>query len=74
MPPLGSLAIQSPTPTYTVHVSPTTCHDLSLFKGAFIRHERAADLLKTLVRSYEGIPKTRRLNNDANESYDCSIS
>lgn len=33
-PPLGSLAIQAPSLTpQLVHVSPTTCHNLSLFKG-----------------------------------------
>lgn len=32
-PQLGSLAIQAPTHPQIVHVSPSTCHDLSLFKG-----------------------------------------
>lgn len=33
-PPLGSLAIQAPSlAPKTVHVSPATCHELSLFKG-----------------------------------------
>ncbi|THH20309.1 hypothetical protein EW146_g1010 [Bondarzewia mesenterica] len=33
-PPLGSLALQAPSLTpQIVHVSPSTCHDLSLFKG-----------------------------------------
>ena len=34
-PQLGSLAIQAPSLTpKTVHVSPSTCHDVSAFKGA----------------------------------------
>lgn len=33
-PPLGSLAVQAPSLTpQLVHVSPATCHNLSLFKG-----------------------------------------
>ena len=32
-PPLGSLAIQAPVPTQTVHVTASTCHNISLFKG-----------------------------------------
>lgn len=35
MPALGSLAIQSPSQSsQVVHVSPATCHNLSLFKGS----------------------------------------
>ena len=35
-PPLGSLAIQAPSLTpQLVHVSPATCHNLSLFKGEY---------------------------------------
>src|SRR6267154_1018170 len=35
-PPLGSLAVQSPSSqsSQLVHVSPATCHNLSLFKGS----------------------------------------
>ncbi|OJT10158.1 hypothetical protein TRAPUB_13263 [Trametes pubescens] len=37
-PQLGSLAIQAPTLTpRTVHVTPSTCRDISVFKGAFRR-------------------------------------
>jgi hypothetical protein len=32
-PPLGSLAIQTPVPTQTIHVTASTCHNISLFKG-----------------------------------------
>jgi len=32
-PPLGSLAIQAPVPTQTVHVTASTCDNISLFKG-----------------------------------------
>ena len=32
-PPLGSLAVQAPVPTQTVHVTASTCHNISLFKG-----------------------------------------
>ena len=36
VPPLGSLAVQSPSQSsQVVHVSPATCHNLSLFKGSF---------------------------------------
>ena len=35
-PQLGSLAIQAPSLTpKTVHVTPSTCHDISVFKGGF---------------------------------------
>ncbi len=35
-PELGSLAIQAPSlAPQTVHVSPSTCHDLSVFKGTY---------------------------------------
>jgi hypothetical protein len=38
-PPLGSLAVQAPSLTpQLVHVSPATCHNLSLFKGSRYKH------------------------------------
>ena len=33
-PLLGSLAIQAPPSPQTIRVSPSTCHNLSVFKGA----------------------------------------
>jgi len=42
-PALGSLAIQVPAPTHTVHVSPTTCHDLSLFKDLMREYRKLDD-------------------------------
>lgn len=41
-PQLGSLAIQAPTLTpKTVHVSSSTCHDVSAFKGGFYQRRRS---------------------------------
>ena len=56
-PQLGSLAVQAPSATpQVVHVSPSTCHDLSLFKGRLHRTyicQHAADALtKELLKEY----------------------
>lgn len=41
-PQLGSLAIHGPSQnSQTVHVSPSTCRDLSLFKGEFYLDARS---------------------------------
>ncbi|GBE79627.1 caffeine-induced death protein 2-domain-containing protein [Sparassis latifolia] len=45
-PPLGSLAVQAPSLTpKIVHVSPTTCHDLSLFKDLLREYRKLDDLI-----------------------------
>ncbi|KAF9491042.1 hypothetical protein BDN71DRAFT_1399049 [Pleurotus eryngii] len=45
-PLLGSLAMQAPSQTpQTVHVSPSTCHDLSLFKELLREYRRLDDLI-----------------------------
>lgn len=61
-PLLGSLAVQAPSLTpQIVRVSPSTCQDLSLFKGAFVQKHtpRAIRWLILGVRSPEGVQKTR---------------
>lgn len=48
-PQLGSLAIQAPTLTpRTVHVTPSTCRDISVFKGGF-RRRCSATVLPALT-------------------------
>ncbi|EMD40825.1 hypothetical protein CERSUDRAFT_111409 [Gelatoporia subvermispora B] len=45
-PRLGSLAVQAPSMTpKTVHVSSTTCHDLSLFKDLLKEYRRLDDTI-----------------------------
>ncbi|KAF8138294.1 caffeine-induced death protein 2-domain-containing protein [Boletus edulis] len=45
-PPLGSLAIQAPSLTpQLVHVSPATCHNLSLFKDLLKEYRRLDDTI-----------------------------
>ncbi|KAI9574847.1 caffeine-induced death protein 2-domain-containing protein [Boletus coccyginus] len=45
-PPLGSLAIQAPSlAPQLVHVSPGTCHDLSLFKDLLREYRRLDDTI-----------------------------
>ncbi|KAF5364291.1 hypothetical protein D9756_000635 [Leucocoprinus leucothites] len=45
-PPLGSLALQGPSPhLQTVHVSPSTCQDLSLFKDILREYRRLDDTI-----------------------------
>jgi len=45
-PPLGSLAVQAPSLTpQIVHVSPTTCHNLSLFKDLLREYRRLDDTI-----------------------------
>ncbi|PCH41161.1 hypothetical protein WOLCODRAFT_137225 [Wolfiporia cocos MD-104 SS10] len=45
-PPLGSLALQAPSLTpKTVHVNPSTCHDLSLFKDLLKEYRRLDDTI-----------------------------
>ncbi|KAF9462637.1 caffeine-induced death protein 2-domain-containing protein [Collybia nuda] len=45
-PQLGSLAIQEPVnPPQVVHVSPATCHDLSLFKDILKEYRRLDDTI-----------------------------
>ncbi|KAI0921753.1 hypothetical protein AcW1_004360 [Taiwanofungus camphoratus] len=45
-PPLGSLAIQAPSlAPKTVHVSPATCHELSLFKDLLKEYRRLDDTI-----------------------------
>jgi hypothetical protein len=46
-PPLGSLAIQAPVPTQTVHVTASTCHNVSLFKGLSCGYCAQATVLST---------------------------
>ncbi|KAH9977719.1 caffeine-induced death protein 2-domain-containing protein [Lactifluus volemus] len=44
IPPLGSLAVQSPPQTsQLVHVSPSTCHNLSLFKELLREYRKLDD-------------------------------
>ena len=70
-PVLGSLAIQAPTPTHTVHVSPQTCHNISLFKGPvclrsktrYLASYKSADLMKEYRKLDDSI--TMRLNRTA---------
>ncbi|KAJ3563848.1 hypothetical protein NP233_g8676 [Leucocoprinus birnbaumii] len=46
IPPLGSLALQGPSPhLQTVHVSPSTCYDLSLFKEILREYRRLDDTI-----------------------------
>lgn len=44
-PSLGSLAIQAPQSPQVVHVSPSTCHDLSLFKEILREYRRLDDTI-----------------------------
>jgi len=45
-PPLGSLAVQAPSLTpQVVHVSPATCHNLSLFKDLLMEYRRLDDTI-----------------------------
>ncbi|KAH8105959.1 caffeine-induced death protein 2-domain-containing protein [Cristinia sonorae] len=45
-PELGSLAIQAPTATpQTVHVTPATCHNLSVFKDLMKEYRRLDDTI-----------------------------
>ncbi|KAF8165356.1 caffeine-induced death protein 2-domain-containing protein [Crassisporium funariophilum] len=45
-PQLGSLAVQAPSLTpQTIHVSPSTCHDLSLFKDILKEYRRLDDTI-----------------------------
>jgi len=45
-PPLGSLAVQAPSLTpQLVHVSPATCHNLSLFKDLLKEYRRLDDTI-----------------------------
>ncbi|KIJ70575.1 hypothetical protein HYDPIDRAFT_78094 [Hydnomerulius pinastri MD-312] len=45
-PPLGSLAVQAPSLTpQLVHVSPATCHNLSLFKDLLREYRRLDDTI-----------------------------
>lgn len=44
-PQLGSLAIQAPVHPHVVHVSPSTCHDLSLFKEILREYRRLDDTI-----------------------------
>lgn len=68
-PQLGSLAIQAPEHPQIVHVSPSTCHDLSLFKGNTIRafgfsSYMSQFLLLEILREYRRLDDTitMRLN------------
>lgn len=67
-PLLGSLTIQSPSQTpKVVYVSPSTCHDIGLFKGAlrlFICFAYCRSLSEDLLREYRRIDDTitMRLN------------
>jgi len=42
-PALGSLAVQAPTPTQTIHVSPQTCQNISLFKDLMKEYRKLDD-------------------------------
>lgn len=42
-PSLGSLAIQAPTSTQTIHVSPSLCHDLVVFKDLLKEYRKVDD-------------------------------
>ncbi|KAF9651162.1 hypothetical protein BDM02DRAFT_3154533 [Thelephora ganbajun] len=42
-PPLGSLAIQAPVPTQTVHVTASTCHNITLFKDLMKEYRKLDD-------------------------------
>jgi len=50
-PLLGSLAIQSPSPqsSQLVHVSPATCHNLSLFKELLKEYRKLDDTVTTRI-------------------------
>ena len=66
-PQLGSLAIQAPSLTpKTVHVSPSTCHDVSVFKGA--SYQRRSDHPRPdLLTHAMGIPHCLRPSDRAYE-------
>ncbi|KAI0254749.1 caffeine-induced death protein 2-domain-containing protein [Lactifluus subvellereus] len=50
MPALGSLAVQSPSQTsQLVHVSPATCHNLSLFKELLKEYRKLDDTITMRV-------------------------
>ena len=66
-PPLGSLAIQAPTSTQTVHVSPSLCLDLAVFKGLALSsdaHDIHPFLHPDLLKEYRKVDDsiTMRLN------------
>jgi len=44
-PLLGSLAIQAPSSPQTIHVSPSTCHNLSVFKDILKEYRRLDDTI-----------------------------
>jgi len=60
-PKLGSVALQGPSPhLQTVHVSPSTCQDLSLFKG--VLRLRAAWRLTCSLSETDILREYRRLD------------
>jgi len=67
-PKLGSIALQNPSPhLQTVHVSPSTCQDLSLFKGMLLHaaYRVTCSLSETdILREYRRLDDTiiMRLN------------
>jgi hypothetical protein len=67
-PALGSLAVQSPSQSsQVVHVSPATCHNLSLFKGSssglLLRlGDRVSSKRRVSIRASELLKEYRKLD------------
>ncbi|KXN86261.1 Coiled-coil domain-containing protein 58 [Leucoagaricus sp. SymC.cos] len=68
--PLGSLALQGPSPnSQTVHVSPSTCQDLSLFKDILREYRRLDDTIAMrLNRANATMRDQQREHNSSGES------
>ena len=67
-PELGSLAIQAPTlAPQTVHVTPSTCHDLSVFKGELQVHHNS--LAFDAVASIDLMKEYRKLDDSITMRY-----
>jgi len=66
-PQLGSLAVQAPTLTpQVVHVSPSTCHDLSLFKELLKEYRKLDDTIVMRLNRANAVMRDRERTGDRN--------
>ncbi|KAK2466202.1 hypothetical protein APHAL10511_001844 [Amanita phalloides] len=64
-PQLGSLAVQAPSKTpQVVHVSPSTCHDLSLFKELLKEYRRLDDAIPMRLNRANAAMRDRERSSD----------
>ncbi|KAF8351468.1 caffeine-induced death protein 2-domain-containing protein [Amanita rubescens] len=64
-PQLGSLAVQAPSATpQVVHVSPSTCHDLSLFKELLKEYRRLDDAIPMRLNRTNAAMRDRQRSGD----------